>query len=118
MGSVKSDERPIVVGHFPIYIKDIDEEESYSNFPPEKRTELLALLKEKNAVAYLSGHKHEYLNNNYQGIKLVTGESTSKNFDKRPLGFRKWDVSADTLIHSFVALETSRASDTVIQALN
>ncbi|MFC2129403.1 metallophosphoesterase [Bacteroidota bacterium] len=105
MVSVLKDGRPIVVGHFPIYIQDIDEEESYSNFPPEKRIELLELFKEENVVAYLSGHKHVHLNNNYQGIQLVTGESTSKNFDKRPMGFRKWEVRADTLIHSFIALE-------------
>jgi 3',5'-cyclic AMP phosphodiesterase CpdA len=115
MESIKSDDRAIVIGHFPIYIKNIDEEETYSNFPPEKRIELLDLFREKNVVAYLSGHKHVYLNHNYHGIQLVTGESTSKNFDKRPMGFRKWDVSADTLIHSFVALEIYQSTDTLPQ---
>lgn len=118
MGSLLKDERPIVVGHFPIYIQDIDEDETYSNFPLEKRTELLGLFKKENVVAYLSGHKHVYLNNNYQGIQLVTGESTSKNFDKRPMGFRKWDISADTLIHSFVALEKYNEADTASKTLD
>jgi len=118
MGSLKRNDRTVVVGHFPIFIKDIEEKESYSNFPPEKRVEMLEFLKENNVVAYLSGHKHVYLNNNYKGIQLVTGESTSKNFDKRPMGFRKWDVSADTLIHSFVPLEIVQSADTVQQTLN
>ncbi|MCF8392226.1 MAG: metallophosphoesterase [Bacteroidales bacterium] len=102
--SVKSDERAIVSGHFPIYLKELDEMESYSNFPPEKRMDLLELMRKKNVVAYLSGHKHEVIINDYHGIQLVSGESTSKNFDKRPMGFRKWDVNADTLIHSFIAI--------------
>ncbi len=118
MESVKGDERAIVAGHFPIYIEDIDEEESYSNFPLEKRTEILELLSDHHVLAYLSGHKHELIINNYQGIQLVSGESTSKNFDKRSMGFRKWDVSADTLIHSFIALEIHHASDSVSNRLN
>jgi predicted phosphodiesterase len=112
--SVKSDERIIVAGHIPIYIKDVREEESYSNFPIEKRKAFLNLLSDHHAVAYLSGHKHELIMNNYNGIQLVSGESTSKNFDKRPMGFRRWDVSADTLIHSFIAVEL----DTVTNVLN
>lgn len=118
MESVKNDERAIVAGHFPIYIEDIDEEKSYSSFPLEKRTEILELLSDHHVSAYLSGHKHELILNNYQGIQLVSGESTSKNFDGRPMGFRKWDVSTDTLIHSFIALELYQTSDSMTITLN
>lgn len=100
--------RAIVVGHFPIFLKDPGEEETYFNLPPEKREELLQLFKENNVVAYLSGHKHELIMHNYEGIQLVTGESTAKNFDKRPFGFRKWKVYEDTVIHRFVALDIPR----------
>jgi 3',5'-cyclic AMP phosphodiesterase CpdA len=99
------DERKIVIGHFPIYIKSIDEKETYSNLPPEKREPLLETFSKNNVEAYLSGHKHEVIINNYKGVQLLTGESTSKNFDKRPKGFRKWEITADTMIHTFVALE-------------
>jgi 3',5'-cyclic AMP phosphodiesterase CpdA len=113
MESLKTDERAIVAGHFPIYVKDINEEESYSNFPAEKRKDILTMFSNHNVVAYLSGHKHELIINNYKGIQMVSGESTSKNFDMRPLGFRKWDVSADTLIHSFMAIESYQSFDTL-----
>jgi hypothetical protein len=44
--------------------------------------------------------------NEYKGIQLVNGETTSKNFDKRPMGFRWWDVAAKgKMVHGFVALE-------------
>lgn len=113
MESLKTDERAIVAGHFPIYIKDINEEESYSNFPAEKRNDILTMFSDHHVVAYLSGHKHELIINNYKGIQKVSGESTSKNFDLRPPGFRKWDVSADTIIHSFIAIESHHSFDTL-----
>lgn len=100
----KKNKRSVVIGHYPLYIKDINEEEGYSNLPVEIRKELIDLFTAHNVVAYLTGHKHALTVNNYMGIQLVSGESTSKNFDGRLKGFRKWDVQADTLIHSFVPL--------------
>jgi len=113
-----STERTIVIGHFPIYIKSIDEEETYSNLPPEQREYLLETFSKNNVDAYLSGHKHKVVINNYKGIQLFSGETTSKNFDNRPKGFRKWELTADTLLHTFVALETQEVTDTTFQTMN
>ncbi len=102
----QSSRNPVfVIGHYPLYIKTHDEEENYFNIPFTKRQELLNLFLQNNVKAYLSGHKHEIVINNYKNIQLVTGETTSKNFDKRPMGFRHWKVSADTVKHHFVALQ-------------
>ncbi len=98
----------IVVGHFPMYIKNPDEKEEYFNIPPEKRMELLNLFASNNVKAYISGHKHELIINNYKKIQLVTGETTCKNFDKRPMGFRYWEVLSDTLKHHFIPLQNSK----------
>ncbi len=98
--------RPVfVIGHHPLYIGVPDEEEQYSNLPPGKRQELLELFTQNNVVAYLSGHRHKTLINNYENIQMVSGETTSKNFDKRPLGFRHWEVTADTIKHHFISIE-------------
>jgi hypothetical protein len=36
---------------------------------------------------------------------MVNGETTSKNFDKRPLGFRKWTAKEiGSLSHEYVKL--------------
>ena len=94
----------IVIGHHPLFVESADEEEAYYNLPPVKRQELLDLFKASRVVAYLSGHKHETLLNNYIGMQLVSGESTSRNFDKRPLGFRLWEVDKDTVLHHYVPL--------------
>lgn len=94
-----------VIGHYPLYIKSSDEKEEYFNLPPAKRKELLSLFKNNKVKAYLSGHKHETVINNIENIQLVSGETTSKNFDKRPLGFRLWKVTEDTVSHQFIPLE-------------
>jgi len=103
----------IVVGHYPLFIQHPDEKEEYFNFPPGKRQELLDLFAQHNVLAYLSGHKHELLVNRYKNIQLVSGESTSRNFDRRPLGFRHWQVSNDTISHHFVPVEPIVEGNTV-----
>ena len=94
-----------VIGHYPLFIENHLEEEGYFNFPPIKRAEILELFTQNNVLAYLSGHKHELVINNFENIQLVSGETTSLNFDNRPYGFRLWKVSSDTVKHQLVPLE-------------
>jgi 3',5'-cyclic AMP phosphodiesterase CpdA len=92
--SASEKRQPIfVVAHHPPYVATPDEKEDYHNWPPEKRRELLALFVDRGVVAVLSGHLHKQVVGEYQGIQRVSGGSTSKNFDKRPLGFRLWHVA-------------------------
>ena len=95
-----------VIGHYPLYTEFPEEEEHYFNLPVVKRKSILELFKKNNVVAYLSGHTHKLVINNYESIQLVSGETTSKNFDSRPFGFRLWQVSSDTIRHHFVSLQT------------
>lgn len=96
----------VVVGHYPLFLKKHDEKEVYFNLPVAKRQEILKLCEENGVLAFLGGHTHKLVVNEYKGIQLVNGETTSKNFDKRPMGFRWWDVSSDcTLKHRFVELK-------------
>lgn len=94
----------IVLGHYPLFIVAAEEKENYYNLPVYKRGKLLKLLSENNVVAYISGHAHKQVINTYDSIQLVGGGATSKNFDDSPLGFRLWEVSADTLMQHFVPL--------------
>ena len=114
LGAAKKKGRPIVVVvHYPLFLEKPDEKESYFNLPVAKRMEILKLCKESGVVAFLAGHTHKLIVNEYEGIQLVNGETTSKNFDQRPMGFRWWDVSSDaTLKHRFVELEmTGKAGE-------
>jgi 3',5'-cyclic AMP phosphodiesterase CpdA len=98
-----------VIGHYPLYTEFPEEEEHYFNIPTDHRKAILEQFKQSNVVAYLSGHTHKLVVNNYENIQLVSGETTSKNFDHRPFGFRLWQVSPDTVKHHFVALEDGNA---------
>ena len=97
--------RIFIVGHYPMFLENPDEDEEYMNLPLGKRTELLSLFRRSGVVAVLGGHVHRLLVNDYQGVQLVNGETTSKNFDKRPLGFRVWHITdARPFRHEFVPL--------------
>jgi len=95
-----------VIGHHPLFINDADEKEAYFNIPPQRRKKLLDLFQQRGVVAMLTGHTHRLCDNEYEGILLLSGETTSKNFDKRPLGFRLWEIeSPDSIRHRFIPLE-------------
>ncbi len=106
----KKDSPVFVVGHYPLYLRSPEEKEMYSNLPLDKRKELLALYEQCGVVAVLAGHTHRTIVNNYKGIQLVNGEVTSKAFDKRPLGFRLWNVALPTSVkHEFIPLKSKDA---------
>ena len=95
-----------VVGHIPIYVNDINEEDAYHNLPLAMREELLDRLHAHGVVALLTGHTHTTVIREHQGIQMVNGETTSKNFDNRPFGFRLWHVSGSRPFrHEFIPLE-------------
>jgi 3',5'-cyclic AMP phosphodiesterase CpdA len=82
-----------IVGHYPLFLENPDEPEEYMNLPIDKRRELLSLYEQSGVVAVLGGHTHRLIINDYKGIQLVNAETTSKNFDQRPMGFRLWHIS-------------------------
>lgn len=97
------DHEVFVIGHYPLFLKNVDEKEEYFNLPLVKRKELLKLFKQNNVAAYLSGHAHRTVINYYGNIQLISGETTSKNFDNNSFGFRLWTVG-DSITQYFVAL--------------
>ena len=105
--NAKAKDSPVVVvSHYPLFTKSPDEKENYYNIEPAKRKELLDLFESHGVVAMLAGHTHKFIENDYKGIQMVNGETTSKNFDKRPLGFRKWTAKEKgKLSHEYVKLE-------------
>ena len=99
--------RIFVVGHHPLFLEDPSEDDQYYNLPLETRKRLLRLCETRNVVAVLAGHTHNLIVNDYKGIQLVNAEPTSKNFEKRPLGFRLWRVEGPgPFEHDFVPLRS------------
>ena len=73
--------------------------------PVVKRKQLLNLFEKYGVEAILGGHTHTLYINKYNDIQLVNGETTSKNFDNRPLGFRVWHIEpGSSPRHDFIAL--------------
>lgn len=105
--TAKAKNSPVfVVVHYPLFVKTVDEKEAYYNLPVAKRREILDLCEQNGVVGFLAGHTHKQISNEYKGILLINGETTSRNFDKRPMGFRLWNVAADqSLEHEFVELQ-------------
>jgi 3',5'-cyclic AMP phosphodiesterase CpdA len=104
--AAKKKSRTFVVGHHPLFLQEPEESEDYMNLPLAKRTELLGLFEQHGVVAVLGGHAHRLVVNDYQGLQLVNGETTSKNFDKRPLGFRVWQITdSRPFRHEFAGLQ-------------
>jgi 3',5'-cyclic AMP phosphodiesterase CpdA len=109
-----SDNPVFVIGHYPLYIETLEEKEAYYNIPINKRKEILNLFKQNNVKAYLTGHTHETVINNYENIQLISGSTISKNFDKSPLGFRVWKVRLDTITHHFESLQSTIIEKNII----
>ena len=119
LGTASGKGNPIVVaGHHPLYLTSPDEADEYYNLPLAKRTELLGLFETHGVIAYLSGHKHDNVVNDYMGIQLVTTASTSKNAwntdlgGMAPFGYRVWHVGGtDRLAHEYVELANPVQAD-------
>jgi 3',5'-cyclic AMP phosphodiesterase CpdA len=105
--AAKAKNSPTVIAmHYPLFIKEPSENESYYNIPQPKRQEILDLCEKNGVVAVLAGHTHKQITNTYKSIQMVNGETTSKNLDKRPMGFRLWSVDSEKgMRHDFVKLE-------------
>jgi len=85
----KNEEQPVILlTHIPPYISSVDEDDEYSNIPQKKRKEFLNLCEDNGVILWLAGHTHTTFRNDYKGIALLNGETTSRNFDNYPLGFR------------------------------
>ena len=99
-----------IVAHHPLFLAEPHEKDQYYNLPMAVRKRLWDTFKSSGVVAYLAGHRHRTIIQECEGILMVAGESTSRNFDKRPLGFRLWRVSGASITHEFVPLKPRTAT--------
>ena len=107
--AAKRKSRIFIVGHHPLFLSDPDEDNQYYNLPVDKRKELLAMFEKYGVVGILGGHTHKLYINDYKGIQLVNAETVSRNFDKRPLGFRVWHIDGERPFkHEFISLKNSK----------
>jgi serine/threonine-protein phosphatase CPPED1 len=95
-----------VIDHYPLFVKEPNESDEYFNVPKAKRQELLQLFQQSGVVAVLSGHTHTTNIREFGGIQMVASQTTSKNFDRQPYGFRLWHIGGRRPFQNdFVPLE-------------
>ncbi len=95
----------IVFMHHPMCLKDAKEKNQYFNMPKEIRNELLELFHRYNVKAVFSGHYHQNVYVNDNGLELVTTASCGKALGKDPIGFRVVKVFPDRIEHQYHALD-------------
>ncbi|MDR3234763.1 MAG: metallophosphoesterase [Planctomycetaceae bacterium] len=104
----KTQGKPVILmTHVPPFVKSPDEKDGYYNLPNKQRTEILRLCEENGVIFWLAGHTHRTARRNYNSIAILNGETTSRNADKRPAGYRVLTIKPDRSFEwDFVPLET------------
>ena len=80
--------RKIVFTHHPFFITDINEKDSYSNIPGQKRMEYMQLFKSNGVKMIFAGHYHNNAIAQYDGIEMITTSAVGKQLGKAKSGFR------------------------------
>lgn len=120
----KKEKSPVfILQHYPLFLESPNETNQYYNLPGKTRKRLLKMFEENGVVAILGGHTHTKIINEYNGIKFLNGETTCRNFDDRPLGFRVWECSlkekkgkrdaCPTLTHRFIPLDIKKIEEKI-----
>lgn len=74
--------------HYPFFLKDPDEPETYSNIGIEKRKKYLELFSQHNVTAVFAGHHHDNAYGKYGDIDLITTGAAGHPLGKAPSGMR------------------------------
>jgi 3',5'-cyclic AMP phosphodiesterase CpdA len=85
----------ILMTHVPPFVASADEADEYFNLPKSKRNELLRLCEDNGVIIWMAGHTHKTSQRSYKDIAILNGETTSRNFDNHPAGFRLLTVYPD-----------------------
>lgn len=91
--AVQEDGKSFVLGHYPL--RDTE---------PDTEQYLLDKLDDKNSIAYLSGHAHRTIIDEYNGVLLVSARSVGYTFGDGVEGFRVWTVNKDSTEHKLIKL--------------
>jgi len=102
--------RVIIAGHHPVYNISIRESSRHHNLPRKMRGGLLRLYKEHGVEVILSGHTHTSNTQIYEGMLMVTGETTSWNADGKPPGVRVWTINGKDIQSRFVEMSEEKGN--------
>ena len=87
--------RVILAGHYPPFRTTPDERGAFDNYPKAGRAARLGAYLKAGANFYLAGHTHRFALHGWKGLTILNAETTSRQFDGRPVGFRLLDVAGE-----------------------
>lgn len=95
-----------VYTHYPLALREANEDDEYFNLPKARRMKLLEMFHEYKVEAVFSGHFHHNAYVRDGELELITTSSSGKALEqmgqpKDPLGFRVVKMYPDTLEHRY-----------------
>lgn len=92
----KSRGEPVILGtHVSPFMRTIDEADDYENCPKADRARRFYMYLDNGVKFHLCGHTHRAYTRAWEGIRIFNAETTCRNFDGTPLGFRLFTVRDD-----------------------
>ncbi len=88
LSSGRRSEQIILLTHYPLFISNPDEPETYSNISVDTRKRYLSLLSEYGVDAVFAGHLHNNASAKFGDIKLITTSAVGKPLGNVPSGIR------------------------------
>ena len=94
-GAKEAGEPVVVGGHVAPFMANAREPDTYENHPRTGRVERLKMYLDGGTRFYLSGHTHRLVVRSYRGMPILNPETTCRNSDGMPFGFRMLTVHPD-----------------------
>ena len=101
LAAAKSAGEPVILAtHMPPFVTSLGEADSYNNYPLADeglppREERFASYREAGVRFYLAGHTHCMIARALDGITILNAETTCRNFDGLPMGYRRMEIAPD-----------------------
>ncbi len=97
-------EHIFVFMHCPIVTKRMDEPDTYSNFPADKRMEYVEIFDKYHVDAVFAGHLHQCFECFLKGFRMITCGPSGKPLGNGYPGFNLVSVTKDKFIYKYIAL--------------
>ncbi|MFA9478113.1 metallophosphoesterase [Phycisphaerales bacterium AB-hyl4] len=84
-----TDDFTVFMAHYPLFVREVDEEDAYFNIEPESRQRMLGLLKQGGVDLFVCGHTHNPRAFEHDGIPHVIAPAISFGLphDRQPEGW-------------------------------
>lgn len=93
-----------VFTHCPVFVRSMDEKESYSNWPLELRIKYMDLFAQFGVNVLFAGHLHQNAYGKERGIEMVTIGSIGKSLGKGFPGMNLVKIYSDKYIYEYIPL--------------